>query len=164
MNRLLITSLSLALCGCATTDLTMDGAGVVAMWQSESAGMLSSCDRLGTVYANSASVFGGMVGRSQAITDAKNKAAAIGGDTVVLTGTSDDFSGTHMNGVAFRCHGATPKKIVVKTEDPIRVQTVPDAASSTNKYDDLEKLEKLREAGVITQAEFEIEKKKILAR
>lgn len=150
--------------GCTTATLTPEGAGIVAMWQNNSGGMLGNCDRLGTVVGNSDSKFGGAIGQPQAVANAKNEAATFAGaDTVVFTNSWEDFSGSHINGVVYRCQGASAKTIVFKSE-PSNAPSAAADSPPTNKYDDLAKLEKLRANGTITQSEFDAEKKKILAR
>jgi hypothetical protein len=161
MRKLMMLSAATFLWGCAATTLTADGSGVVTLSQADSAAMLGDCDRLGSFVANSASSFGGAIGDPQALADAKNKTAAMGGDTAVINDYWENFSGSHLGVVAYRCHGASPKKIeIVETDKPGAEQ----AASQTNKYEDLRKLEELRTTGVVSQEEFEAEKKKILAR
>ena len=48
------------------------------------------------------------------------------------------------------------------TDKGITVSTTNNVVSNTNKYEDLEKLMKLKESGVLTEVEFEIEKAKLL--
>lgn len=48
------------------------------------------------------------------------------------------------------------------TDKCITVSNTNNIVSNTNKYEDLEKLMKLKESGVLTEVEFEIEKAKLL--
>jgi len=160
----LIFPTSIFLAAGASAETTYGGAGVVTLLQTQSAGMLGNCDQLGLVNAKSSSIFGGAIGRPQAIADAKNKTASLGGDTAVITNSWDDFSGSHITAVAYRCNGATPKRVSVKLEDEAKSNVTLTTPPTSNKYDDLKKIEELLASGTLTKEEFESEKKKILAR
>ena len=127
---------------------------MVTVSPGDSAGIVNNCDKLGSVTGHSSTVFGGAAGRPSAEADAREKAASLGADTLVITNHWDDFSGAHYNGVAYNCEGANKKQVdstVVQTRD-----------SDADKYKNIRELRKLYEEGILSEAEYQEEKRRLL--
>ena len=65
-------------------------------------------------------------------------------------------------GVIGAIYDLTVRSYVLDNRDVILGNTSSSYNSNSNKYEDLEKLMKLKESGALTEMEFEIEKKKLL--
>ena len=65
-------------------------------------------------------------------------------------------------GVIGAIYDLTVRSYVLDNRDVILGNTNSNYNSNSNKYEDLEKLMKLKESGALTEMEFEIEKKKLL--
>ena len=145
--------MALSITGCATSVSPM-AANMVTVSPGDSAEIVSSCDKIGSVTGHSSTVFGGAAGRPSAEANAREQAVALGADTLVITNQWDDFSGAHYNGVAYNCEGAT-KKQVVSTAKKAR-------DSDADKYKNLRELRKLYEEGILTEVEYQDEKRRLL--
>lgn len=101
-SLLTIAATVMLVTGC-TTPISKEAASVVAVWSEDSSSIVHDCRRLGTIEGSSSSVFGGAVGYDQASADVKERAAAMGADTVVFTHQSENFSGTTLTAAAYHC-------------------------------------------------------------
>jgi alkylhydroperoxidase family enzyme len=86
-----------------TTPLSKEAASIVTVRSDSAGSIVHDCRRLGTVEGGSSTVFGGAVGYNQATAEIKERAAAMGADTVVLTHHAENFSGTALTAVAYHC-------------------------------------------------------------
>lgn len=169
--RSLATALALICCalmaGCSSAHLTEAGSTIVTMSSANSGEVLAKCSRLGVVQGDSDTVFGGAYGQPQAIANARNKAGGFpGADTLVYNNAWEDFSGSHIAGVVYKCSGPQRVELVPpRGPDEMAQKTDTDGdASSDERYRDLEKAKKLRDQGILTEQEYEAEKRKILDR
>ncbi|WP_157928863.1 DUF4156 domain-containing protein [Pararhizobium haloflavum] len=89
------------LAGCATTETQTTANVEITSAPFE----VEGCERLGTVEGNH-NLFGGAmvaIAIEAAENQMKNDAAAMGGNTILMTRSSSGWSGANMAGTAYRC-------------------------------------------------------------
>ena len=136
--QLSLITLSLVIAGCAT-QLTTNGQGVREIqkeWK-------NSCEYIGSSQTSSAFKFGAKGNHDTVLNNMRNITAENGGNAYLVNSFYDDGLGHFTS--TFEMHNC------------------PESLNRlSNKYDSLERIKDLLGKGVITQEEYEIEKKQIL--
>jgi hypothetical protein len=127
-----------------------------------------NCEELDIVYGSGSG--GGYTSTeakmSSAQNELRNKTAELGGNLVVLDAAGGDINGLTISGRAFRCGDEPPTPVRV-VEDDTKARTREDSGEAkadpeASAEERLQKLENLREKGLITDEEYDERRTKIL--